>query len=77
MSGLNGKEHMSILNPASAPVPETIEVGNCAVGKMELPNGAMALVFTIPGIKRYVFPLDVNGRRSVGNMCISSLDIPG
>jgi signal recognition particle receptor subunit beta len=49
--------------------PETVEIVNCQVGKAELPGGAMALVFTIPGIRRYSFVLDDTGRKMVAQLC--------
>jgi hypothetical protein len=36
---------------------------------MEWAGGAMALVFTIPGIRRYSFILDADGRRLVASLC--------
>ena len=49
--------------------PETVEVTNCAVAKVELPGGAMVLSFVIPGIRRYNFVLDSKGREMIATLC--------
>ena len=38
-----------------SPPPETTQIDSCLVSAVELPNGGMALMFTIPSIKRYTF----------------------
>ena len=60
-----------------APVAE--QIGQCAVNKVELPDGGMALIFTIPGIRSYHFLLDANGRRIVAQLCGLTItsDMPG
>jgi hypothetical protein len=58
-------------------VPERIQVSNCGVTKVELPNGIMLLSFIIPGIKRYDFMLDRNGRKAVSALCNSNIQIAG
>ena len=52
------------------PAPESIQVDQCLVGAVELPNGGMALLFTIPGIRRYAFPLDADARKVVAQLCL-------
>ena len=52
-----------------SPPPETTQIDSCLVSAVELPNGGMALMFTIPSIKRYTFILDHNGRQTVAQLC--------
>jgi hypothetical protein len=53
--------------------PETVQITNCGVLKVELPDGAMLLCFVIPGIRRYDFALDAKGREVVAQLCQHSI----
>lgn len=57
---------------AFPPVAETVEVTGCQIGAIELPNGGLALLFEIPGIRRYSFPLDQNARKVLARLCQGS-----
>ena len=67
---------MSMNNVPVPDAPERVQIGNCGVAKVELPNGAMLLSFIIPGIRRYDFMLDHQGRKAVSALC-SSIQIAG
>jgi hypothetical protein len=58
-------------------VPESVQIDQCIVGSVELPNGVMGLIFTLPGIRRYTFILDAGGRRAVAQLCMGGLQIAG
>jgi hypothetical protein len=57
------------MSTQSVDTPEIVTVPNCAVMKTELPGEAMMLSFVIPGVRRYDFLLNAEGRAVVAKLC--------